>query len=258
MKALGQFLRYHGSRNQRLALPRLSTMIDGDRSVVDAGRSIETIPALEALRHHGVPIAAYAVIAEGETSAKGYDGPWPVAVKVIAEGLEHKTDIGGVVLGVGDAERLEEEIVAMRTRVGHGYPVLVQEMIGSGLLEIFVSCYRDPQFGWMLLVGVGGLWAEPMASVSAYVLPRSSDEVRRAVDESVIGRILASGRGRLILDADDIYRAIESICETAADPALSLRRLEVNPLLVGAGGAIVVDIVMEADDDRIAAGSKGK
>jgi acetate---CoA ligase (ADP-forming) len=164
---------------------------------------------------------------------------WPAALKVLSPDLAHKTELGGVRLGVADAAALREEAAAMRERVARAAPgaevtgFLVQSM-ARGLGEAIVGFRRDPEVGPVVLLGTGGVLAELFRDVSLRPAPVDLDEAREMVGEVKGLRALAGWRGLPRGDLDALARAVVSLSRLAARDDVA--EAEVNPAIIGPEG----------------------
>ncbi len=167
------------------------------------------------------------------------DTAWPVALKVLSPDLAHKTELGGVRLGVADAAALKEEAAAMRERVGRSAPgaritgFLMQPM-ARGLGEAIVGFRCDPEVGPVVLVGAGGVTAELFRDVALRPAPVDLEEAREMVGEVKGLRALAGWRGLPRGDLEALARAVVCLSRLAA--RADVAEAEVNPAIVGPEG----------------------
>ena len=164
--------------------------------------------------------------------------PYPVAVKVHAPGIEHKTEAGGVFLGVRDQADLLQTARSLP-----GNEVLVQKM-ERGLAEAIVGYRDDPLVGPVVLVGAGGVLAELYKD---YVLRAAPVSVAEA--EEMIGEVkgLATIRGYRNLPKGDVRalaRAVSALSRLALAPGRPVAEAECNPIIVRAQGAVAVDALV--------------
>jgi len=173
---------------------------------------------------------------------------YPVALKVHAPEISHKSDVGGVVLGVRDEAEVRAafaEIVDRARRYVPGTEVLgvmVQAMVPAGR-EVIVGASRDRQFGPLVAFGLGGIFVEALGDVSFRLAPVSRDEAREMIRETRAARVLAGIRGEPPADVEAIVEAIRRVGRLVLDfPAIA--ELDLNPLIVGAEGegAWAVDV----------------
>jgi acetate---CoA ligase (ADP-forming) len=167
----------------------------------------------------------------------------PVAVKLLDSAVLHKTEVGGVHLGVRSSGELDAALDALE-RIG-ARQVLVEAMAPAGV-DLVVGARRDPVFGPVVLVGLGGTVAEALADVSVRVAPITPDEASGMVDD-LTGRALLDGwRGGPVLDRLALGEFVAALGGLlSAHP--EILELEVNPLRVTAAGLVVLDAVIITD-----------
>jgi acetate---CoA ligase (ADP-forming) len=191
------------------------------------------------LRAHGVPVPEGAVCASaGAAVVAAADLGGPVAVKGL--GIAHKTEHRAVRLGLTAAEDVRAAAGVLLAR----YPaVLVERMVPGGVVELLVGVARDPVFGPVLTVGVGGVLTELLRDVAHLLLPTDAAEIRRALLGLRCAPLLTGYRGG---PAADLERAVAA---TAGVAALAAARpevvaVEVNPLIVTVDGAWACDALV--------------
>ncbi|MEO3874639.1 acetate--CoA ligase family protein [Nonomuraea sp. B12E4] len=196
---------------------------------------------------------------EAEAVAAGEGFGYPVVVKIAAEGLGHKSDIGGVLLGVEGTEGVRRAYRSLATTLSNGAMpsdggmpssgvmpspavsdadsssgftgVLVQPQ-RSGGIELLVGIVRDPGWGLTLAVGLGGIWVEVLRDTALRVLPVDAGEVRRALSELRGAALLRGARGGEPADLDAVAEVVARIASFAESLGDRLESLEINPLLV--------------------------
>ena len=204
--------------------------------------------ALEIMRFAGLTLPDYRVIDDPESLEEQLSGmPGPYAVKVIADGVSHKSDAGGVVLQVVDSRSARTVVDEMIERFGgskssgfHG--VLVQQMIPrkSGRYELIVGGKRDRQFGPMVLIGAGGIFVEVFGKASLRMAPLSLAEVAAMIEEVPGSEILKGVRGIPPVDMESLQDTIVRIAHLMVNfPQID--QIDVNPVLVSAAGTQAVD-----------------
>jgi acetate---CoA ligase (ADP-forming) len=170
---------------------------------------------------------------------------FPVVAKVSGEGIAHKTELGGVRLGLSDGDQVRgaaEDLLRL------GPAVLIAEQRRADV-ELIASGFVDDQFGPCGLLGLGGVWTEALGRSVVVAGPGSEEAVRRALASTSWGRLLLEGaRGRRL--------AVESVIECglrliAIVAQTGLRTVEINPLFVDGHGVVAVDaLVVPATSDR--------
>jgi acyl-CoA synthetase (NDP forming) len=175
---------------------------------------------------------------------------YPVVLKAL--GTMHKSDTGGVVVGISDAVALEVELSHMAT-LATEYSVERTAPVGDGV-ELIVGAKRDPRFGPVTLVGMGGVYAELLRDVSVGLAPVSEEGAERLIRSLRGAPLLEGARGRRPLDMRAASTAVAALSRFAAEhPEVS--EVEINPLLVLPEGALGLDarVVLAAERERDAA-----
>ncbi len=184
--------------------------------------------------------------------AAAQEAGYPVALKVVSADILHKTDVGGVVLGLRDAAELARAFdkiaasVAMHApqAVVEGY--LVTPMVGPGV-ECVVGVTRDPVFGPVVMFGIGGILIELVRDVAFRLAPVTRRQALAMIHETLAPKLLAGYRGAPPADIDGLTAAIAALSELAAANAEAIQTLEINPLRVMAAGqgVLALDAVVE-------------
>ena len=174
-----------------------------------------------------------------ETLSAGDEIGYPVALKTCAD--LHKTERGGVRLGLANREELSEAYSDFEKRLGAG--VLVQQMIPQGT-ELILGMVNDPQFGPMLTLGTGGIFVEVLKDVSMLMVPTTPDAVRKVLLRLRGAALLAGARGKAPADIDAIVKSVMCLSAFAEDFGELIAEIDVNPLVALPDGAVVVDALI--------------
>jgi acetate---CoA ligase (ADP-forming) len=179
-----------------------------------------------------------------------------VALKICSAQITHKSDIGGVALGLGSADEVRagyEKVRAAGEAVAAAVidGVLVTPM-RSGGAELLAGVRIDPTFGPVLAVGLGGIWVEILKDISLRVLPVDAAEVKKMLGELQGAAMLAGGRGTRPANLDAVAEVIAGLGEVAlwlsrareGAPRGSLHTLEVNPLWVNGDQVEALDVLV--------------
>lgn len=162
----------------------------------------------------------------------------PVAVKVLDAAILHKTEAGGVHLGVRTPGELDTALDA----IGPGHRYLVEAMAPAGV-DLVLGVRRDPVFGPVVLAGLGGTAAEALADVAIRLAPLSAAEAARMPDDLAARALLDGWRGGPVLDRTDFGRVVAALAAAlAASPGTA--EIEINPLRLTADGLIALDAVI--------------
>jgi acyl-CoA synthetase (NDP forming) len=178
-------------------------------------------------------------------------GGEPVALKVQSPALPHKSDVGGVRLGLASADAVQAAFDGVLA-AGDGVlieGVLVQRMAPPGGVEMFVAARLEPLLGPMVVVGFGGLDVESNADVAMRLAPVSLDEARSMVQSLRGGSLLRGSRGRSAMDLDALLGTVVRVSELAAGLPDGVATVELNPLLVlpAGDGVLMLDAAIELD-----------
>jgi acyl-CoA synthetase (NDP forming) len=203
--------------------------------------------ALELLAAAGLPVAPFRVAREHEdVAAAAREVGFPLVMKLLVPALPHKSDQGGVVLGVNTLEQAEEvdgRLRELAARLAPGEPlegVLLQRM-EYGFREVFVGGRRDPSFGPIVLVGLGGVLVEVFRDVAIRLAPLTEQDLDDLLEEPLSFKALKGARGVPPADLQFLRDTIQRVSRLLLDyPRLC--EIDVNPIKVhraGRGGVAV-------------------
>jgi acyl-CoA synthetase (NDP forming) len=173
---------------------------------------------------------------------------YPVALKTAAVGMAHKSDSGGVLLNISDAQALQEAYADMASRLGA--PVLVAPMISGGGIEMILGVARDPQFGPMVVLGFGGIYAEVMQDVTVLAAPFDAAAARRALDTLRMRPLLDGVRGEPPVDIDAYCEMAARLSALAHALRGEIREVDINPVKVASWGVVGLDALVICDSQE--------
>lgn len=221
-----------GTEQSRAAVRRLVTgwLADGRSGWLDPGR------AAELLDRYGIPVCRQRLVhslAEAEAAAEllGY----PVAVKVA--GVVHKSDIGGVRLGIGGAEQLRSAYQRMAGVASDG--LLLQPMV-AGDAEIIVGGMQDPVFGPVVMVGAGGVFADLVADRRFLLAPVGVGQTAAAIGQLRLARVLDGYRGRPPVSRQALAELVSRVA-ALVDDLPEVAEIDLNPVLGHGEDLVAVD-----------------
>ncbi|MFY9887669.1 MAG: acetate--CoA ligase family protein, partial [Streptosporangiaceae bacterium] len=196
---------------------------------------------LELLPEYGIAVARVLPAADeaGALAAAERIG-YPVVLKTDDPQIAHKSDVGGVVLGVGDPAALAAAYRDLDGRLGPR--VLICQTIPAGT-ELALGIVRDPELGPLIVVGAGGVLVELLADRAVALPPVAADEAAGLVAGLRIARLLDGARGARPADQGAVARAVAGLSQLALDLGDQLEALDINPLICGPDGAIAVDVL---------------
>jgi acetate---CoA ligase (ADP-forming) len=252
IKALGHAILWQERRGhvrQSLPQPEIPHGV-----VLEGAQAWSEAQGRDLLARAGVPVVPGEVVqSAAEAVAAAQRVGTPVAMKIVSAQITHKSDIGGVALGLSS----EAEITAAYQKVraaGDSVAgatvdgVLVTPMRGGGV-ELLAGVTVDPTFGPTLAVGLGGVWVEIMHDTSLRVLPVDAAEVRKMLEELRGFPLLRGARGSQAANLDVLSEAIAGIGQTALSLGGALRAFEVNPLWVNGDQVEALDVLVATGPD---------
>jgi acyl-CoA synthetase (NDP forming) len=177
--------------------------------------------------------------------AASRDVGYPCVLKVSSPDISHKSDAGGVKVGLADEGQVADAYDAIMSSCREKVPdatiegVTVQNMAPPGL-EVIVGMATDPQFGPVLMFGLGGVWVEVLKDVSFKLVPLTKDDARAAIGEIRAARLLEGFRGSEPVDKAALEDILLKISEfVAATP--EVLEMDLNPVFAYPDGAVAVD-----------------
>ncbi len=198
----------------------------------------------------GVPMAGTHLAtsaAEAVAAWKSINGP--VAMKIVSPEILHKTEIGGVKLGVNGADDVAAAFDAIMAAASKHHPkatlegVIVSEMVSGGV-ETVLGVINDPVFGPAVMFGLGGVFVEVLGDVTFRLAPFGIDEAHRMIHEIKGIKMLQGARGMAPADIDALADALVKLSVFAATNADRISSIDVNPFIVKAKGAVAVDALI--------------
>ena len=174
---------------------------------------------------------------------------YPVVLKIASPDILHKTDIGGVKVGLQSAADVRDAFELMVYRAQRYVPeariwgCLVQEMAPAGGLEVLVGMNRDPQFGPLITFGLGGIYVETLRDVTFRVSPLARQEAEEMIDQVRAHALLDGVRGQPPMDKIAIVDALLRISQLVQDFP-EIIEMDINPLMVyhQGEGALALDM----------------
>ncbi|MEZ5773938.1 MAG: acetate--CoA ligase family protein [Hyphomicrobiaceae bacterium] len=206
-----------------------------------AGTPLGEHEALALAADYGIAVPRSARVRErAELSSAAGDLAFPLVLKT-DEGHAHKSDVGGVVLGLADAAALAAAYDDMAARLGP--KVLVMEMAGRGV-EIGLGAVVDPSFGPIVMVSAGGVMIEIMDDKAVALAPFDEREALRLIGRLKVSRLLEGVRGARPAERMALARLVARFSVMAADLSGLVAEIDLNPVIAGPAGAVAVDALI--------------
>jgi acetate---CoA ligase (ADP-forming) subunit beta len=200
------------------------------------------------LRQHGFPFADEVEVrtaAEAVIAGAGLDRGAGVVAKLCGDAIAHKTERGLVRLGLRGAEQIEAaaaSLFAAATPEDGDVTVLVAPML-KGARELIAGVAHDPQFGKVVMLGIGGVLAEAIADVVFRLAPLTALDAQEMIDDLATQKLLGEFRGEPAVDRAELVSILLALSNVAALP--EVQSVDINPLIVVGGIPIAVDALVE-------------
>ncbi len=247
--ALGHMLRWLENRGRVRAAPARPAVLEPASSLAWPAGPWSEMRARRLLAGAGVPVVPGGLAGSADEAVEiAREVGLPVALKICSAQITHKSDIGGVALGLGSEAEVRAGYEKVRA-AGMAVPeasvdgVLVTPMRTGGA-ELLAGVTVDPAFGPVLAVGLGGVWVEILDDTSLRLLPVDAAEVRRMLGELRGLPLLQGARGARPADLDAVAEAIAGLGEVALSLNGALSVMEVNPLWVNGGQVEALDVLV--------------
>ena len=218
-----------------------------------SGPTLTERASKQVLARYGIPVVSERLVQSAEEAvAAASEIGFPVVLKVESPDLPHKTEADVIRLNArnaGDVQRFHAEVLANAARAGQaGKPVrilgvLVQPMLGAGT-EIVVGSRVDPQFGPLVLVGLGGVLVELLQDTAVELAPVTHDQALAMLDRLKAQQALAGFRGATPVDRDRVADVIVRVSEFASDHAVGVLEVDINPLICDGERVCAVDALI--------------
>jgi len=244
IKALVDYARFREKITRRRPVEETAPAIRDEvaRGLADAGKVLTEVASKKLLARNGVPLPPEALAtSEDEAVAAASRIGGAVALKVQSPDILHKTEAGAVMLGLTGEAAVRDGYHTVLARAKAAYPnakidgVLVQTMARRGR-EMILGITRDPDFGPMLMVGLGGIHVEVLRDVAFAPVPLGMDDALDLIGQLRGAALLDAVRGEPAADRDALARLMVALSRFAADHADAIAEIDLNPVIVHAAG----------------------
>jgi acetyl coenzyme A synthetase (ADP forming)-like protein len=235
------------SRDQATVRAVLDRVKSENRSSLSAPEAKQVADA------YGIPVPQEGLATSAdETAQLAQKLGYPVVLKIVSPDILHKTEAGGVLVGVADAAAARagyETIVANAKKYdadAHVTGVQVQQMLPTGAQEVIVGAVSDPSFGKLVAFGLGGVLVEVLKDVTFRLAPATNEEARSMLDSIQAAQMLTGVRGSEPVNREALASIIEGVSQLVTDfPEIS--EVDLNPVFATAKGATAVDVRILVD-----------
>ena len=218
-----------------------------DRHVRRKLREIGEMESKEILEAYGfvTPEGAIATTADQAAAIADQLG-YPVVLKIWSPDIIHKSDVGGVKVGLTGREEVRDAFDLMMYRIPQKMPeanilgVLVQKMVRKGR-EVILGMNRDPHFGPLMMFGMGGIFVEVLKDVAFYLAPLTADEARQMLAATKTYQMLKGVRGQEGVDLDAIAEALQRLSQLVTEFP-QIQEMDINPFVVGPPGTTPIAV----------------
>jgi acetyltransferase len=218
-----------------------------ERHIRQGMREVGEADAKEILEAYGfaTPKGALATTPEQAASIADQIG-YPVVLKIWSQDIIHKSDVGGVKLGLRNSQEVMDAFDLMMYRIPRKVPqaqilgVFVQQMC-KGVREVILGMNRDPRFGPLMMFGMGGTMVEVMKDVSFYLAPLTSDEAKQMLMSTRTYKMLQGVRGEEGVDIEAIAEGLQRLSQLVTEYP-QIRELDINPYVVGLQGTVPIAV----------------
>jgi len=220
--------------------------------IKDGRKSLLETEAKTVCAEYGIPVTEYK-LAKNETEAVNFAMTlgFPIVLKIVSPDIIHKSDVGGVLVGIKNAEEVRSgygrimDNVKKHAAKANIVGMLVQEMAPGGT-EVIVGSIKDPQFGPALMFGLGGVFVEVLKDVTFRIAPVSEDEAAEMISEVKAYPLLKGYRNMPPADLKAIIQILMNTSKLVLDNP-EIKELDLNPVIVYEKGAKTVDarIILE-------------
>ena len=207
-----------------------------------ASKVSETL-ASECLAEFGIPmLQSIQVNSQDELKAAAVAIGFPLVLKTARPDIDHKSDVGGVVLNILNERQLLTAYEDMASRLG---PLgMVVPMMQSSGIEMILGVSRDSQFGPTVVVGFGGIYAEILNDIAVLIPPFNAAAVKRVLQNLSMADLLSGVRGASKVDIDSYCIAAAKLSEIAVNLADTVLEVDINPVMLTANGCVGLDALM--------------
>ncbi|MGD1969200.1 MAG: acetate--CoA ligase family protein, partial [Desulfobacterales bacterium] len=190
------------------------------------------------LKEFGVPVVSEAAIADASQAVRAADMfGYPVVVKGLGSALMHKTEQGLVKLNLSDAQAVEKAVEAITTSAGNDLEGFVVQPQIQGQRELVAGLFRDPQFGPVVMFGIGGVFTEALADVSFRLAPITESDASEMLGEIRAKTILGPYRGEKAIKHQHIIQVLMGLSRIAIELP-QIVEIDINPLLATSDGRL--------------------
>ena len=201
--------------------------------------------AKQVLTEYGVKVPRYALAKSADEAAgQAQEMGYPLVAKIVSPQILHKTDVKGVKVGLKSESEVREAFSDMHGRLSKDYNVkgvLLEKMAAPGGIELIVGLQNDPQFGPIIMAGIGGIYTEIFKDVSFRVLPITKQDAMGMIEDLKGKQLLKGFRGMAPVNMDMLAAALVSIGNLGTEMASYFESIDFNPVIFYENDYVAVD-----------------
>ncbi len=217
------------------------------RKALEEGRTkLLEHEAYAVVKHYGIPVPEVGLAKSPEEAGELADKiGYPIVLKIVSPDITHKSDVGGVIVGLKSRDEVVEGAKKIFDNVSKNAPnaritgVLVQKMVPYGL-EVIVGGLRDNIFGAVVMFGLGGIFVEVLRDVSFRIAPISMDEALEMIHEIKSHKLLEGYRGQPPVDKKSLAKIIVGVSNLLLENP-EIESIDLNPIMAFPDKAVVAD-----------------
>jgi acyl-CoA synthetase (NDP forming) len=236
--------------DRKRAAPGGKPAADAAKLLAQAGAKLTEREAKQVLAAYGVPVTGERLVQDAGAAVAAAEAlGYPVVLKIESPDIAHKTEAGVVRLNLSDAGTVRAAYDAITAAAARLQPkpevrgVLVQPMLAAGI-ELVVGSKLDPQFGPMVVVGMGGILVELLRDTAVDLAPINRAQAQAMLKRLTGYKLLTGFRGSAAVDLERIADIIVGVSELATDHADTIAEIDVNPVICSADRAVAVDALI--------------
>ena len=223
------------------------TKCDYWRQRLQAETKVTETLASQCLANLGIPMLQSILVgSEKELALAGANVGFPLVLKTAQPEIDHKSDVGGVVLNIANQADLLKAYREIADRLGP--KGMVAPMLQSSGIEMILGISRDSQFGPTVVAGFGGIFAEVLSDVAVLIPPFNATAVKRVLENLSMADLLKGARGASKVDVDSYCEVAARLSEIAVAFSDTLVEVDINPIMLTADGCVGLDALMVLAD----------
>src|ERR687885_679416 len=201
--------------------------------------------AKEILKNYGISVPPCSIVKDADDAVtKAKQIGFPIVAKIVSPEILHKTDVKGVRVGINSEQEIRQTFEDMYGRLSRQFDVkgvLIEKMVPAGTAELIIGLQNDPQFGPIIMLGLGGIYTEIFRDVSFRVLPITKRDAEEMIENLKGKQILKGFRGSDRVNIDVLSNALVNIGKLGIDMAPYYESIDFNPVIIYPNDYCVVD-----------------